>query len=163
MLHKALKGCTEPLTPPCPQYVPEAPSSHSPLTLPTPRYAPSLQDPARFMGRGRVGGGTIQGGGDGAGVCGVWSGWMYPQSPALSPARMSPQYRSSPHCRPLARPRSGPQRLSAMPSCPGSPFYLLSTLPAQEGGEEPGRSWDCALATTACLWGQQQGRHCPHQ
>lgn len=94
------------------------------------------------MVRGRTWGwgGMIQGGGEGAGGCGVWSGWMYPQSPALSPARTSPQYRTSPHCCPLARPRSQPQQLSAMPSWPWSPFYLLSTLPAQEGGEEPGWS-----------------------
>lgn len=65
---------------------------------------------------------------------------------------MSPQYRTSPHCCPPARPRSQPQQLLAMPRWPWSPFYLLSTLSAPGGGEEP--SWssgDSSPATTACL------------
>lgn len=82
---------------------------------------------------------------------------MNPQSPALSPARTSPQYRTSPHCRPPAR----PQPLLAMSSSPSSPFYLLSTFPAQEGGEEPGWSRDCAPATAAWLGGHNKAGTVP--
>lgn len=73
-----------------------------------------------------------------------------PPSPALSPRE-----RALDTALLLAAvlPRSRPQQLSATSSWPWSPFYVLSTLPAQEGGEEPGWSGDCAPATTACLGG----------
>lgn len=73
-----------------------------------------------------------------------------PPLPSPLPARMSPQYRTS-LAAVLLRP--GPQQLSATSSWPWSPFYVLSSLPAQEGGEERGWNGDCAPATTACLEG----------
>lgn len=113
------------------------------------------------MGRERTWGWGGRSGEVGTGDCGVCSGWMNPQAPALSPARTSPQYRTSPHCRPPGRPRSQPQLLLAMSSSPSSPFYLLSTFPAQEGGEEPGWSRDCAPATAAWLRGHNKAGTVP--
>lgn len=72
-----------------------------------------------------------------------------PHSPALSPR----QALNTALLLAAVLPRSGPQQLSATSSWPWSPFYLLSSLPAQEGGEEPGWSGYCAPATTACLEG----------
>lgn len=72
-----------------------------------------------------------------------------PHSPALSPR----QALNTALLLAAVLPRSVPQQLSATSSWPWSPFYLLSSLPAQKGGEEPGWSGDCTLATTACLEG----------
>lgn len=75
---------------------------------------------------------------------------MCPRSPALSPRERA---LNTALLLAAVLPRSGPQQLSAISSWPCSPFYLLSTLPAQEGGEEPGWSRDGTPATSACLEG----------
>lgn len=141
-VHRAFKALES-------QHLPEAPSSHSSLTLPTPRYSPFLQYPAHLMGKGKdMGLGGM-----------IWGRSRemqdlvrvdVPPIPSPLPRENEP---SIPHFSLPSLPRSGPQQLSAASSWPWSPFYLLSTLPAQEGGEEPGWSGDCAPATTACLDG----------
>lgn len=60
---------------------------------------------------------------------------MCPHSPALSPRERAPDTALLLAAVLL---RSGPQQLSATSSWPWSPFYLLTTLPAQKGGEERG-------------------------
>lgn len=80
-----------------------------------------------------------------------------PPIPSPLPRENEP---SIPHFSLPSLPRSGPQQLSAASSWPWSSFYLLSTLPAQEGGEEPGWSGDCSRPPPPASRGQQQGRHC---
>jgi len=161
MTHKALEGCTEPLTP-LPPISASSPFLPQPPHLPTPKYTLSLQNPAHQTGRARTQTGADNPGRWG-GIRGLWGlvGMDEPQIP--SPLRRK-NLPSVPHSSSLL---SCSQTSLPAPVALGNVQLALTSLLSPVHSPRPGgrrRAWPergLCPATPACLRGWQQGRHCP--
>lgn len=133
--HKALEGCTEPLTPPAPNIcqrplLPQPPNPARPKIHPVPPGCSTFNGQGEDMGLGDDPGSW---GGE-QGAAGSGQNGCTPNPPARSPARMSPQYRTS--LTAVLRPDLAPSPSSSWqcPAGPGLPFISCPLSPPQ--GEE---------------------------